>query len=139
MKLSDIYTRHVVTAEPDESLATVARKMDEHNVGTVVVLDDGRPVGIITDRDVALALGARRLGSDTPVEKVMSRHVLAVPEDASVFSATRYIRECGVRRLPIVDREDRVVGMVSMDDLLRTFAEELHNLAMGIEPEMAVR
>ena len=55
MRLSDIYTRHVITADPGDSLASIARKMEEHNVGTIVVLEDARPVGIVTDRDVALA------------------------------------------------------------------------------------
>jgi CBS domain-containing protein len=59
VKLNDIFTRAVVTAGPEETLAAVAKKMQEHNVGTVVIVEDRRPVGIVTDRDLALALGAR--------------------------------------------------------------------------------
>jgi CBS domain-containing protein len=139
MKLNDLFTRNVVTAGPDEALAGVARRMQDHNVGTVVIVEAGRPVGIITDRDLALALGARGLSPQAPAREVMTRHVLAVPEDTGVFTATRFIQERKVRRLPVVDREDRLVGLVSLDDLLRWLARELSNLAEGIGPEVQVK
>jgi CBS domain-containing protein len=139
MKLNDLFTRSVVTAGPDEALAGVARRTQEHNVGTVVVIEGARPVGIITDRDLALALGARGLSPQAPVREVMTRHVLAVPEDTGVFTATRFIQDRKVRRLPVVDREDRLVGLVSLDDLLRWLARELSNLAEGIGPEVQVK
>ncbi len=59
MKLNEVFTRSVVTTRPEETLAAVALRMQEHNVGTVVVVEDRRPVGILADRDLALALGAR--------------------------------------------------------------------------------
>ena len=139
MKLNDLFTRNVVTAGPDEALAGIARRMQDHNVGTVVVIEGARPVGIITDRDLALALGARGLSPQAPVREVMTRHVLAVPEDTGVFTATRFIQDHKVRRLPVVDREDCLVGLVSLDDLLRWLARELSNLAEGIGPEVQVK
>jgi len=139
MKISDIFFKKVVAARPRDSLAVVAEAMQEHNVGAVVVLEDDRPVGIITDRDLALALGAKKLTLDTPAEKVMTRHVLAIPEDTDIFTATKYIQECGVRRLPVVDRDDRVTGVVSLDDLLRLLSRELSNLAEGIKHEMEIK
>lgn len=139
MNLNDIFTRQVITAEPDDTLADVAALMEDRNVGDVVIVEDARPVGIITDRDLALALGVRGASVVDPVEKVMTRHIVAVPEDASIFTATQFIRECGVRRLPIVDRTDRLVGMVSMDDLLRCLTHELFNMVKGIEHEVSVR
>src|SRR5579885_1476693 len=119
MYLKDIFTRNVVTAGPDATLSTVAHKMEDHHVGTVVIVEQGHPVGIVTDRDLALALGAHGISPQAEVRQVMSHHVLAIPDDASIYTATRFMREREVRRLPIVDREDRVVGIVSMDDLLR--------------------
>jgi CBS domain-containing protein len=139
MKLNDLFTRNVVTAGPEEALAAIALRMREHNVGTAVIVEDRRPVGIITDRDLALALGARGLSPQAPVREVMTRHVLAVPEDTDVFTATRFIQDRKVRRLPIVDGEDRLVGVVSLDDLLRWLARELSNLAEGIGPEVQVK
>jgi CBS domain-containing protein len=139
MKLNDLFTREMITAGPDEPLTSIARRMQEHNVGTLVIIENQRPVGIITDRDLALALGARGVSPGTPVREVMSRHVLAIPEDTDIFTATKHIRECGVRRLPIVDWDDRVVGLVSLDDLVRVLAGELSNLVEGIKHEVAVR
>jgi CBS domain-containing protein len=139
MKLNDIFTRSVVAAEPEETLAAVARKMQEHNVGTVVIVEDRRPVGIVTDRDVAIALGARGDSPEIPVQKVMTRHVLAIPEDMGIQTATQFMREREVRRLPIVDKEDRLVGIVTLDDLLLFLVGELNNLAAGIKREMQVK
>ena len=139
MKLNDLFTRNVITARPDDSLAVVCGKMQEHNVGTVVITEDRRPVGIITDRDVALALGARGISPRAPAEEVMTRHVVAIPADAGIYTATKFIRDTGVRRLPIVDGEDRLVGVLSADDLVRVLATELSSLADGIRHEMAVK
>jgi len=139
MKLNDIFTRNVVTAGPEETLAAVALRMQEHNVGTVVVVENQRPVGIVTDRDLALALGARDVSPQALVKKVMTHHVLAIPEDTGIYTATKFMREREVRRLPIVDREDHLVGIVTLDDLLRFLGRELYNLAEGIKHETEVK
>lgn len=139
MLLKDIFTRGVVTAGPTETLAAIALKMRTHNVGTVVIVEDGRPVGICTDRDLALALGAEGISPQVQVQKVMTQHVLAIPDDAGIYTATKFMREREVRRLPIVDKDDRVVGIVSLDDLLRFLGRELYNLAEGIKHETEVK
>jgi CBS domain-containing protein len=139
VKLNDVFTRNVVTAEPEETLAVVALRMQERNVGTVVVVEKQRPVGIVTDRDLALALGAQGVSLQAQVQKVMTRHVLAIPEDTGIYTATKFMREREVRRLPIVDREDRLVGIVTLDDLLRFLGRELYNLAEGIKHEVEVK
>ena len=138
MKLNDLFTRAVVTAKPDEPVSAIARRMQEHNVGTVIIVEDQRPVGIITDRDLALALGTERARPASPASAVMSRHVVAIPSDADVYTAARFIRESEVRRLPIVDHDDRVVGLVSLDDVLQVIARELYDLAEGIRRETRV-
>jgi CBS domain-containing protein len=139
MKLSDIFSKYVVTAAPQETLEAVALQMQEHNVGMVVAVEDRRPVGIVTDRDLAMALAVRGAPPHAAVQSVMTRKVLAIPDEMDVFAATRFIRECGVRRLPIVDRDDRLVGVVTLDDLVRFLGAELQNLAAGIEAEMVVK
>lgn len=139
MRLKDLFKKPVITAGPQDSLTEIVRRMQEHNVGTVIITENQRPVGIVTDRDVALAVAARGVSPQVPVREVMTRHVLAIPEDMGIFTATRFIQERGVRRLPIVDGEDRVVGIVSVDDLLQCLSRELHNLAEGIELETKVQ
>lgn len=139
MKICDLFKRKPITAQPKETLATIAQQMQEHNVGTVVIVDNQRPVGIVTDRDLALALGARGMSPQAQAEEIMTPHVVAIPEDTGIFAATQYIKECQVRRLPIVDQEDHLVGIVTLDDLLRCLGRELYNLTEGIEREMQVR
>lgn len=139
MKLNDIFTRNVVTAEPEETLAAIAQKMQQHNVGCVVIVKSQRPVGIVTDRDLALALGATRLSPDIQCQEVMTRHVLAIPADMGIYTATKFMRDRQVRRLPIVDGDDRLVGVVTLDDLLRFLGREVYNLTEGISTEMEVK
>jgi CBS domain-containing protein len=139
MNLEGLFTRRVVTANPNDSLGTIAGLMAEHNVGSVVIVEKQRPVGILTDRDVALALGAKGTSRDAAAQTVMTRHVVAVPQDTGIFGVTKFMKDCGVRRLPVVDREDHVVGMVSLDDILRCLGRELNNLAEGLGREMATK
>lgn len=138
MKLSDIFTKKAFTAGPEATLSSIAAQMKEHNVGDLVIVVNQKPVGIITDRDLALALGADGMSPQTPVQQVMHRNVLAIPDDTSIFTATKFIREYAVRRLPIVNDEDFVVGIVSLDDLLWYLGRELFNLAEGVKHRLHV-
>jgi len=110
----------------------VARQMRERNVGAVVVVENRKPVGMVTDRDLALALGDRGLDAEAPVANVMSAPVRTIPEGAGIFAATQCMRDAGVRRLPIVDKDGCLTGIISFDDLLRLLGGELYNLAEGI-------
>jgi CBS domain-containing protein len=136
MKLSELFAKKLVTAAPGESVASIALRMQEHNVGTVVIVEGGRPIGIVTDRDLALALGAQNIALQAPVRSAMTSHVRTIPEDAGIFTATKYMRDYEVRRLPVVNGEGRLVGVVSLDDLLRFLGRELYNLTEGIRHEM---
>jgi CBS domain-containing protein len=139
MKLQKLFAKKLVTAGPSETVASVALQMQEHNVGAVIIVENHRPVGIVTDRDLALALGAQGISPQAAVERVMTGRVRTVSEDAGVFAATKAMRDYEVRRLPIVDQQDRLVGIVTLDDLMRFLASELHNLAEGIKHEVEVR
>jgi len=113
--------------------------MRDRNVGAVVVVEGQKPVGIITDRDLALALGARGVASGAPVQNVMTAPVRTIPEAAGIFGATQCMRDAGVRRLPIVDKDGHLTGIVSLDDLLRLLGGELYNLAEGVRHEQKVK
>jgi CBS domain-containing protein len=139
MRLSEICAAKLVTAGPQESLSTVTQRMEQHNVGAVVVVDGQKPVGIVTDRDLALALGARRADTETPVESVMATPVRTIPDGAGIFAATQCMRDAGVRRLPIVDVDGRLVGIITLDDLLRLLGWEFYNLTEGIKREMKTK
>ncbi len=139
MKLNEIFPKKLVTADPSESLTTIAQRMQEHNVGSVVVVENRRPVGIVTDRDIALALGARGFTPKDPVKKVMCGHVQTISQDAGIFGATRHLREAEVRRLPIVDKDGCLVGIVSSDEVLQFLGREIYNLSEGIKHEINVK
>jgi CBS domain-containing protein len=98
----------------------------------VVVVDVHRkPVGIVTDRDVAFAVAVDERDPDTPVSDIMPGELITIGESEGIFNATQYIFGYQVRRLPIVNSEGKLVGIVTMDDLLALLARELGNLTEG--------
>lgn len=133
------FAKKVVTASPSDSLATIARLMERHNVGAVIITDNHRPVGILTDRDLALELGVRGTSLQTLVVRVMSTPVEIITQREGVFAATRTMLERKVRRLAVVDDDGLLVGIVTFDDLLRLLGLELSNLMEGIDLEMKVK
>ena len=137
MNLGELFRSEVVTVSPDDSIATAMRKMDDENVGAVVVVRDRKVVGILTDRDVALALAMNDGRPETPVSDVMTRDVHTIWEDQGVFNATQYMQGHKVRRLPIIDRDNELVGMVTLDDLVGLLSHELHNVSSAITPVLA--
>lgn len=139
VKTIETFVKKVVTGAPTESLASVARAMEEHNVGAVVLVENHKPVGIITDRDLALRVVAHGLPPQTPVKNVMSTPVHTAYRDDGVFDTTQLMMDAGVRRLPVVDDTEELVGMVTLDDLLRVLSRELSNLIAGIKQEMEIR
>ena len=136
MSLGTILARKTVTAAPGNSLADVARRMQEENVGAIVVTRDDRPLGIITDRDLALAVCVRGVSPEEPVQNVMTCPVSTIREDEGIFDATRQMMETAVRRLPVVDKYKRLKGLISLDDLLLLLSRELSNLSGGVRAEM---
>lgn len=124
-----------VTARPEETIGDVAERMQIADVGAVVIVDGENKVkGIVTDRDLALALGASRATPRTPVQDVMAKDVVTMWEGQGVFNATQYLYGHRVRRLPVVDREDRLVGMITLDDLVAVLARELVNVSQAVYP-----
>lgn len=123
----------VVTATPADDVRSVARKMRDAHVGCVVVVQDRRPVGIVTDRDLAVRVLAGDVPSHVAVSTVMTVDPTTVPVRASIDAALRAMRKAGVRRLPLVDDAGLLVGIVTHDDIFVSFARELGELGEGIE------
>lgn len=130
MSVSRICRRNVFVANVHESVRDVAQRMRDHNVGTVVVIDDARaPVGMLTDRDIALrVVVSDRKGSRTPVLEVMTIVPRTVTETAPIEVALHTMRTGKFRRLPVVDAAGRLVGLVSLDDVLVLFAQEFRQI-----------
>jgi CBS domain-containing protein len=119
MKLKDIYRPDTVTVDLDDDLAAAARRMEQAQVGALAVVDEaGRLVGIFTERDLVRATAR----AANPAEVLVSAHASFPPEAADVEEDSRDVArrmlELGVRHLPVMSGGGRLVGMVSMRDLL---------------------
>ena len=136
-QLGTMFTKEVVAIRPSDTIGRAAERMDQENVGEGVVVEEQRPVGIVTDRDIAMALGAGGASRGDTVQDVMTCPVTTLRQDEGIFNATQHMMENALRRVPVVDNVGRLVGLVSLDDLLVLLSRELDNLAKGVQAEVA--
>jgi len=117
MRVSEAMTRDVRVANPGQSIRDVAKIMAEIDAGAIPVGENDRLVGMITDRDIAIRAIAKGKGPDTPVRDVMSKDVKYCYEDEDLEHVARNMGDIQVRRLPVVSRDKRLVGIVSLGDV----------------------
>jgi CBS domain-containing protein len=121
----DVMTRGVETATPDSTIAEVARRMRDLDVGSLPVTDGNRLLGIVTDRDLSVrATAASKDPNSTRVREVMSPELAWVFEDEPADAAARVMRERQIRRLPVLDRSDRLVGVIALGDLATDLGDD---------------
>jgi CBS domain-containing protein len=143
MSIGEICSRETVFTTRDTTVATAARLMRHHHVGTLVVVEEmngGKrvPVGIVTDRDVVIEVMATGLDPNAiTVGDIMGPELVTARESEGVLETMQIMRYKGVRRLPIVDKDGQLVGIVSIDDLLEVLAEEFSELAKIMAREQA--
>ena len=131
MDVGTICTRDVVTCTADDTIVEAAMLMREHHVGDLVVVAPGRPearpIGMITDRDIVVGVVARGAEylADLAVGDVLTGELVTCGAELTPSEALEIMRENGVRRLPVVDGSDRLVGVITLDDLVGFLAEEL--------------
>ena len=137
MSVGRICTRTVDLADLDETAQVAASRMNSRNVGTLVILDDQkRPVGIVTDRDLALRVVGKGLDPNTTMlEAVMSGVPESVTESTAIESALATMRLGAHRRLPVVDDQNQLVGLISVDDVLELLCEEFQEIGKLIRTE----
>jgi len=137
MKISSICKRTVVTVYPETNLAEVARTMRNEHVGCVIVMDvHGKPVGLLTDRDIVVETLA--CGVDPRIVtagEIMTAGPVTVPADQDSAWALKVMRERGVRRLPVVDDQGRLVGLLALDDVLESAATGLYDVVQALGTE----
>ncbi len=124
MKISEVMTRDVRIASPDDTLADAARVMAALDCGVLPVSNSERLIGMITDRDIAIRGVAEGLGPDATVADVMTDDVKYCFEDDDCDDVARNMGEIQLRRLPVVSRDKRLVGIVSIGDLAVTMEED---------------
>lgn len=133
----EIMTSDVVTATPDMSLREVAVMMRDSDVGALPIIESGRLVGIVTDRDMVVRAVADGKDAETPVGDVISRELFTVGPDDFVFEAARLMGDKQVRRIPVVEADGSLAGIIAMADVAlqmedeREIAETLEEISSG--------
>lgn len=140
MPISEICNRSVVVAKREMAALEAAKLMRQHHVGDIVVVDEKNgvriPVGIVTDRDLVVEIAAPELDYRViTVGDIMGPELVTVRENMGIFEAIQYMRAKGVRRLPVVDMNDGLAGILTLDDLLELLSEELLALAKLVTHE----
>jgi CBS domain-containing protein len=141
MKTGEVCNRQVSVAYEHERVDEAAKLMRKHHVGSLVVVakDNARgivPVGILTDRDIVVGVLTAGLDYRTvSVGEIMTRDPISVGEDEDVLDALKLMRRRGIRRLPVLTRAGTLAGIVTIDDVLELFAEQLDELVKAIASE----
>ncbi len=117
--VKEIMTRDVCTARKDESLLNASRKMLEFGVGSIIIVENGKPIGIVTERDILKKVVARnKVPSKVKLEEIMSSPLITIKPTTSLREATDIMRKRGIRRLPIIDDNGNLVGIITDNDIL---------------------
>ncbi|MFA6016060.1 MAG: CBS domain-containing protein [Gallionellaceae bacterium] len=140
MPISSICNRNVITVPFDSSVLQAAQLMREHHVGDVIVVEERLgvrvPIGIVTDRDLVMEVMATELNSATlTVGDIMTPELVFMKESSGIFEAIEFMRAKCVRRMPVVDDNNALVGILTTDDLLELLAEELLTLSRLVRDE----
>jgi len=122
-KVKDIMTKDVVSIGVDKNVFDAADLMSSNQLGCLVVVDDKKPVGIVTERDIVRRVVAKRLPLNTKIAEVMSESLITVDPDASLKAAARLMSNNKIRRLP-VSKENKLVGIVVAADFVRNLGKK---------------
>lgn len=136
MTIADLVRREAETIDPGAACAEAALAMKIAGVGSLVVVEEGRPIGIVTDRDLVVSVMAE--GADPKAVRVrdaMSSKPIFLSETRGIDRALDAMADLEVRRLPIVDDEQKLIGVVALDDLLVLLAGQLSRAVETIEKE----
>lgn len=137
LKCSEIMTKNVQTAAREMSISDVAILMRDGDMGSVPVVENGRLVGIVTDRDIVVRALAAGQESSAAVEAAMTTEIFSVKPDDFVFTAVRLMGDKQVRRVPVVDENGELAGIIAMADVAlemedeRAIAETLEEISSG--------
>lgn len=130
MPIQDIARTEVVSAGERASITELARLMRDENVGSVVITNDGSPMGIVTDRDLTTRVLAEATDpSDLTARDVMSTDLCTVGPDAGFYESAQVMSDNAVRRLPVCTESDELVGIITADDLTELLSDEHQQLA----------
>ena len=130
MKVSEVMTREVQTIRPDQSAQEAASFMLSADAGSIPVAEGDRLIGMITDRDIAVRGVAKGHGPDTPVRDLMTDDLIVVRSDDDIEEAAEKMSGAQVRRLPVIDDQERLCGIISLGDLSREADQDCADRAL---------
>lgn len=131
MQIKDIITKDPELISPDTSIAEAAKKMSERDIGALFVRSGDRLVGVLTDRDIATRAVAKGLSAESTVKDIMTQKVLYCFEDDPIEAVAENLSRNQVRRLPVLDRNKRLLGVVSVGDLSRRGQKDAVSMALS--------
>ena len=117
-----IMNNSVVSVDSSVSATDAAKMMEDTDVGAVIILENGSPIGIVTDRDFAIKITAHSYPIDTPVRRLMSAPLISVDSSSDIWEASDLMSARNVRKLPVID-DDKVVGIITSSDIVKYIAD----------------
>jgi CBS domain-containing protein len=141
--VSKFMTKTVLTANFDQTIQSVCQIMQENHIGSVVIvkreMDGNKPLGIITERDIIRKIGSVELfTTQTPIRELMSNNVISIKPHNTISDATRIMHGNNIRRLPVIDDDGKMVGIITDKDVLKAIAGKWSNASAYICREFDV-
>lgn len=122
IRIDKIMNNSIVSVDSSVSATDAAKMMEDTDVGAVIVLENGSPIGIVTDRDFAIKITAHSYPIDTPVRRIMSSPLISIDSSSDLWMASDLMSSRNVRKLPVID-DDKVVGIITSSDIVRHIAD----------------
>ena len=119
--IGDIMTKAVISVDGSVTVNEAAKMMEDAKVGAVIIMENNKPVGIVTDRDFAVKIVAHAYQITTPVKQIMSSPLISINSDESVRSAADVMHDIGIRKIPVID-DGNLVGMITATDIVNLLA-----------------
>ncbi len=117
----EIMSKSVISVDSSVTATDAAKMMEDTDVGAIAVLENGSPVGIITDRDFAIKITAHSYPIDTPIRRIMSTPLISIDPDSDLWTASDLMSTRNVRKLPVID-DEKIIGIITSSDLVKYFA-----------------
>jgi CBS domain-containing protein len=121
MTISDVMTKSVISVDASMTANGAAKMMEDAKVGSIIVMENNTPVGIVTDRDFAIKIVAQGFSGTTPVKQIMSSPLFSINPDETIRTAADLMHDRGIRKLPVMDGE-KVVGIITATDIVNLLA-----------------
>ncbi|NIP38965.1 MAG: CBS domain-containing protein [Candidatus Dadabacteria bacterium] len=138
MSISTLCNKQVICVEMGTSIDEVGKLMEEKNIGCVVVIDNEKPCGLVTDRDILIRVINQGLSpAETYVDDIMSELVMTLDEDMGLHEALEKVKGMSVRRFPVTDKNGNLIGIVTLDDIIYLLGKEMSDVASIIKSESA--